>query len=95
MGRESRLCQNYSLCHTGEGVFWFLILDDVQFDEQNVPSEHVDVLFSPVEGPTRFRRGLRADDAPRPTDDWPDCEPAKRVKIRRKKEVSNKEDSAE
>ena len=59
---------------TGLGINWFLGLWRVQFDEENNPSQFVDVTFTVTEGPVRFERDLLFEDAPGPRDHWPKCE---------------------
>ena len=58
----------------GLGINWFLSLYRVQFDEENNPSQFVDVTFTETEGPVRFDRDLLFEDAPGPRDHWPQCE---------------------
>ena len=58
----------------GLGIYWFLSLWRVQFDEENNPSQFVDVTFTETEGPVRFERDLMFEDAPKPRDHWPTCE---------------------
>ena len=58
----------------GLGLYWFLSLYQVQFDEENNPSQFADVTFTPVEGPVRFERDLLFEDAPGRRDHWPQCE---------------------
>ena len=59
---------------TGLGIYWFLSLWRVQFDEENNPSRFVDVTFTVTEGPMRFERDLLFEDAPGSRDHWPQCE---------------------
>ena len=59
---------------TGLGINWFLSLWRVQFDEENNPSQFVDVTFTIPEDPVRFERDLMFEDAPGPRDHWPQCE---------------------
>ena len=59
---------------TGLGIYWFLSLWRVQFDEENNPSQFVDVTFTLTEDPVRFERDLLFEDAPGPRDHWPQCE---------------------
>ena len=58
----------------GLGVNWFLDLWRVQFDNENNPSQFVDVTFTVTEGPVRFERDLLFEDAPGPRDHWPQCD---------------------
>ena len=58
----------------GVGIYWFLGLFKVEFDEASDPSQFVDVTFVVTEPPVRFERGLLFEDAPGPTDHWPQCE---------------------
>ena len=44
---------------TGLGVYSFLSLWRVQFDEENNQSQFVDVTFTVTEGPVRFERDLK------------------------------------
>ena len=59
---------------TGLGINWFLSLWRVQFDDENNPSQFVDVTFTETEGPVRFERDLLFEDAPGPREHWPQCE---------------------
>ena len=54
----------------GLDPFWFLTLYRVQFDNENKPSQFVDVTFTVTEGPVRFERDLLFEDAPGPRDHW-------------------------
>ena len=58
----------------GRDIYWMFSLWQVDFDEQNNPSQFVDVTFSLVESPIRFERDLLFEDAPGPRDHWPQCE---------------------
>ena len=58
----------------GMGIYWYLSLWRVQFDEENNPSQFVDVTFTVTESPVRFERDLLFEDAPGPRDHWPQCE---------------------
>ena len=58
----------------GLGVNWFLGLWRVQFDDENNPSQFVDITFTIGEDPVRFERDLMFEDAPGPRDHWPQCE---------------------
>ena len=59
---------------TGLGIYWFLSLYRVQFDEDNSPSQFVDITFTIGENPVRFERDLLFDNAPGHRDHWPQCE---------------------
>ena len=59
---------------TGLGIYWYLSLWRVQLDEENNPSQFVDVAFTVTESPVRFERDLLFEDAPGPRDHWPQCE---------------------
>ncbi len=56
----------------GKDEYWFVFVPEISFDDNN-PSRFVDITFSTREGPIRFQRDLRFDEAPGPTDDWPEC----------------------
>ena len=58
----------------GRDIYWIFNLWQVDFDEQNNPSQYVDITFTPLEGPIRFERDLVFEDAPGPRDHWPQCE---------------------
>ena len=58
----------------GKEPLWFINLWRVQFDEENNPSQFVDITFTIGEDPVRFERDLMFDDAPGPRDHWPQCE---------------------
>ena len=53
---------------------WFINLWRVQFDEENNPSQFVDIKFTIGEDPVRFERDLMFDNAPGPRDHLPQCE---------------------
>ena len=53
---------------------WFFNLWRVQFDEENNPSQFVDITFTVGEDPVRFERDLMFEDAPGPRDHWLQCE---------------------
>ena len=61
---------------TGLDPFWFLTLYRVQFDNENNPSQFVDVTFDKKEDPVRFERDLMLEDAPEHRDYWPQCRDA-------------------
>ena len=58
----------------GLDEYWFTLIDDLIFDEVNSPSQFVDILFTPIRDYVRFERDLSLEDAPWPTDHWPQCE---------------------
>ena len=58
----------------GLGINWFLSIPRVRFDEENNPSQFVDVTFTLSEGAVTFDRDLLFEDAPGPRDHWPQCE---------------------
>ena len=58
----------------GLDKYWFTLLDDLIFDEVSSPSHYVDVLFSLIQDYVRFEKDLLLEDAPGPTDHWPQCE---------------------
>ena len=58
----------------GLGIYWFLSLWSIKLDDENNPSQFVDVTFTPTEGPVRFERDLLFEDAPGPRDHWPQCD---------------------
>ncbi len=64
---------HFPMCY-GLDEFWFLSFNAVYFDEQNNPSQFIDVQLSPDDNLTRFERDLMLEDAPAPTDGWPHCE---------------------
>ena len=59
---------------TGLGIYWFLSLWSVKLDDENNPSQFVDVTFTPAEDPVRFERDLLLRDAPGPRDHWSQCD---------------------
>ena len=65
----------------GLGIYWFLSLWEVQFDEENNPSQFVNVTFTVGEDPVRFERDLLFEDAPGPRNHWPQCEDVFPIKI--------------
>lgn len=77
---DTMSCDAYNASETiicvGSDEYWFFYLPAVVFDEANNPSQFVDVTFTPTEGSIRFERELQFDDAPGPTDDWPQCDQA-------------------
>ena len=58
----------------GRDIYWIFNLWQVDFDEQNNPSQYVDITFTPLEGPIRFERDLLFEDAPGPRDHWQQCD---------------------
>ena len=58
----------------GLGIFWFLSIWRVEFDEKNDPCKFIDITFTAVEDPVRFERDLLFRDAPGPRDYWPQCD---------------------
>ena len=54
----------------GLGIYWYLSLWRVIFDESSVPCDHVDVTFDKKELPVRFVRGLRRQEEPDPGAQW-------------------------
>ena len=61
-------------CFVSVDEYWFTLIDDLIFDEVNNPSQYVDILFTPMQDYVRFERDLLLEDAPLPTDHWPQCE---------------------
>ena len=58
----------------GLDPYWFLILYEVRFDNENNPSQFVDITFTLGENPVRFKRDLLLVDAAGPRDHWPQCD---------------------
>ena len=67
-----RNATDVTLCF-GNDEYSFRLLDDLLFDKVNNLSLFVDVLFTPVQDYVKFERDLSLEDAPGPTDHWPQC----------------------